>query len=139
MTNTFNFKRFVETLIISMQNVYILIVLKNSHQICKGHMPSQIKCEETCYSCVYCGENSNLLWVMAVRCLEEACRGVILENDWRVPERDLKSCDSAMGLGAAPTFSARIIMTSLVRNGKLVFVVWSCFKARLFVCPSSGA
>lgn len=60
MTNTFNFKRFVETLIISMQNVYILIVLKNSHQICKGHMPSQIKCEEARYLCVYCGESSTL-------------------------------------------------------------------------------
>ena len=100
----------------------VISVLKEFPSICKGHMPSQIKCEEACYLCVYCGENSNLLWVMAVRCREEACRGVILENDWRVPERDLKSCDSVMGLGAAPTFSARIIMTSLVRDGKLVFV-----------------
>lgn len=38
----------------------VMNVLKNSHQICKGHMPSQIKCEEARHLCVYCGESSTL-------------------------------------------------------------------------------
>ena len=51
-----------------------------------------------------------------------------IENDWRVPERDLKSCDSAMGLGAAPTFSARIYYNKLSQKWQACFCVWSCFR-----------
>ena len=61
-------------------------------------------------------------WGKPSRVCNTRSRGMytIMEDDWRVPERDLKSCDSVMGLGAAPTSSSRITITGLARNGKPV-------------------